>query len=447
MAEDINGADTAWVMISAALVLLMTPGLALFYGGMVRSKSVLNMIMMSFVTMGLVTVVWVLYGFSLAFGTDSGGGLIGNLADAGMSGALNSVTGAPGHEIPTLAFAMFQLTFAIITAALLSGAIADRAKFGTWVVFIVIWASIVYVPIAHWAFAAQGGSGGWIVDRLHALDFAGGTAVEITSGASSLALALVLGPRMGWGKDPMRPHNLPLVLLGAGLLWFGWFGFNAGSALTSGSLAATAMFNTQLATGAGALAWVAKERWRDGHATTLGVASGAVAGAVAITPACGFVTPLGALAIGTIAGFVCAWAVTVKFRLGYDDSLDVVGVHMVGGLLGMLLIGILAATAANPAGADGLLHGGGLDQLWRQGLASAVTLVYAFSVTWLLARGLQRIMGFRADPEEEIVGLDVVTHAESAYDLLGMSGGSMSGVSLASGAIGSHLPRRPTSGE
>jgi Amt family ammonium transporter len=358
-----------------------------------------------------------------------------------MGSALSSTVGATGHEIPTLAFAMFQLTFAIITAALLSGAIADRARFSTWVVFVIAWATLVYIPIAHWAFASQGGSGGWIVDRLHALDFAGGTAVEITSGASALALALVLGPRLGWGRDPMRPHSLPLVLLGAGLLWFGWFGFNAGSALTSGSLAATALFNTQLATAAGALSWVAKERWRDGHATTLGVASGAVAGAVAITPACGFVTPLGALLIGAIAGFVCAVAVTVKFRLGYDDSLDVVGVHMVGGLIGMLLIGVLATTAANIAGANGLVHGGGLDQLWRQAVASAVTLAYAFTVTWLLARGLQRLLGFRVEPEEEIAGLDVVTHAESAYDLLGVSGGAMAGVSLSSGPIsGLHRP-------
>lgn len=418
MTDSFNPADTVWVLVSAGLVLLMTPGLALFYGGMVRSKSVLNMIMMSFFTMGIVTLLWVLYGYSMAFGTDVGLGLVGGFSDLGLRSAITSFVGAPGHEIPELAFAMFQLTFAIITAALLSGAIADRTRFRAWGVFVAIWATLVYFPIAHWAFAGDG----WMIGRLHALDFAGGTAVEITSGASSLALALVLGPRLGWKKDPMRPHNLPLVLLGAGLLWFGWFGFNAGSALTATPLAATAMMNTQIATAMGALAWVATERVRDGHATTLGIASGAVAGAVAITPACGFVTPLGALLVGLIAGFVCSMAVGLKYRYGYDDSLDVVGVHMVGGLVGMILIGILATVLVNPGGADGLLAGGGLGQLWRQCVASAVTLAYAFGVTYLIARGVDRIVGFRLSPDEELAGVDVVTHAESAYDFVGSSG-------------------------
>lgn len=424
--NDFNAADTVWVLISAALVLLMTPGLALFYGGMVRAKSVLNMIMMSFACMGLVTVLWVLYGYSLAFGPDAGFGLVGDLSRVGLGGSLTSLVGAPGHQIPELAFVMFQLTFAIITAALLSGAIADRARFGSWVLFVGIWVTLVYFPIAHWAFASNGGHGGWIVDRLHALDFAGGTAVEITSGASSLALALVLGPRLGWGKEPMRPHNMPLVLLGAGLLWFGWFGFNAGSALTATPLTAAAMVNTQIATAVGALGWVATERVRDGHATTLGIASGAVAGAVAITPACGFVTPLGAILVGAAAGFICSVAVGLKYRLGYDDSLDVVGVHMVGGLVGMLLIGFLATTLVNAAGANGLIAGGGFTQLWRQFVACSATLAYAFTATWLIARLVSRFMDFRVPAEEEIAGVDVASHAESAYDLAA-AGGSLIG--------------------
>lgn len=424
--NDMNAADTVWVLVSAALVLLMTPGLALFYGGMVRAKSVLNMIMMSFVCMGLVTVLWVLYGYSLAFGPDVGFGLVGNLSRMGLGGSLTTFVGAPGHQIPELAFVMFQLTFAIITAALLSGAIADRTRFGSWLVFVGIWVTLVYFPIAHWAFASNGGNGGWIVDRLHALDFAGGTAVEITSGASSLALALVLGPRLGWGKDPMRPHNMPLVLLGAGLLWFGWFGFNAGSALTATPLAATAMLNTQIATAVGALGWVLTERVRDGHATTLGIASGAVAGAVAITPACGFVTPMGAIVVGAAAGLICSVAVGLKYKLGYDDSLDVVGVHMVGGLVGMLMIGFLATTLANASGANGLIAGGGFDQLWRQFVACAATLAYAFTATYLIARLVSRAMGFRLPPDEEIAGVDVAAHAESAYDLVA-AGGSLIG--------------------
>ncbi len=420
----INGADTAWVMVSGALVLLMTPGLAIFYAGMVRAKSALNMIMMSFVTMGLVTVIWVLYGYSMTFGPDVGLGLVGDLSKVGLTDAITSVVGSEGHQIPELAFAMFQLTFAIITTALVSGAIADRARFSAWVVFVPIWVTLVYFPIAHWAFASDDGNGGWIVDRLGALDFAGGTAVEITSGASALALALVVGRRLGWRKDPMRPHNLPLVLLGAGLLWFGWFGFNAGSALTASPLAAAALMNTQITTAVSALFWVATERVRDGHATTLGIASGAIAGAVAATPSCAFVTPLGAVVVGIAAGIVCSLAVGWKYRFGYDDSLDVVGVHMVGGLVGMLLLGFLATTLVNAAGADALLAGGGMDQMWRQLVASVATLVYAFVVTWVIARGVDRALGFRVLPEEEIAGVDVVAHAESAYDLV-PSGGSV----------------------
>jgi len=416
----INSGDTAWVLASAALVLFMTPGLAIFYGGMVRAKSALNMMMMSFAAIGVTTIIWVLYGYSLAFGK-SQGGFIGNLDHIGLSNTLDQVTGAEGHQIPVLAFAMFQLTFAIITVALLSGAIADRAKYGSWVIFVAVWITLVYIPVAHWAFAAQNGEGGWIIDKLKALDFAGGTVVEINSGAAALALALVLGKRDGFKKDPMRPHNLPLVLLGAGMLWFGWFGFNAGSALTAGSLAATAMINTQVCTAAAAMSWVAFEKKRDGKATTLGVASGAIAGAVAITPACGYLNPLGALVLGLIAGVASSWAVTRKYKFGYDDSLDVVGVHGVGGILGMLAIGLIATVTANAAGADGLFFGGGTTQLNRQVIAIVIVAVFSFTATWLIATFIQKTIGFRVYRDEELTGLDTTFHAESAYDITGNS--------------------------
>ena len=416
----INSGDTAWVLASAALVLFMTPGLAIFYGGMVRAKSALNMMMMSFAAIGVTTIIWVLYGYSLAFGK-SQGGFIGNLDHIGLSNTLDQVTGAEGHQIPVLAFAMFQLTFAIITVALLSGAIADRAKYGSWVIFVAVWITLVYIPVAHWAFAAQNGEGGWIIDKLKALDFAGGTVVEINSGAAALALALVLGKRDGFKKDPMRPHNLPLVLLGAGMLWFGWFGFNAGSALTAGSRAATAMINTQVCTAAAAMSWVAFEKKRDGKATTLGVASGAIAGAVAITPACGYLNPLGALVLGLIAGVASSWAVTRKYKFGYDDSLDVVGVHGVGGILGMLAIGLIATVTANAAGADGLFFGGGTTQLNRQVIAIVIVALFSFTATWLIATFIQKTIGFRVYRDEELTGLDTTFHAESAYDITGNS--------------------------
>jgi Amt family ammonium transporter len=316
---------------------------------------------------------------------------------------------------------MFQLTFAIITVALLSGAIADRAKYGSWVLFVGVWITLVYLPVAHWAFAAQNGEGGWIIDKLKALDFAGGTVVEINSGAAALALAIVLGKRDGFKRDPMRPHNMPLVLLGAGMLWFGWFGFNAGSALSAGSLAATAMINTQIATAAAAMTWVAYEKKRDGKATTLGVASGAVAGAVAITPACGYLNPLGALILGLIAGVVSAWAVTRKYKFGYDDSLDVVGVHGVGGILGMIAIGLLATVTANEAGANGLFFSGGTTQLNRQLIALVVVALFSFAATWLIATVIQKTIGFRVYRDDELTGLDTTFHAESAYDITGNS--------------------------
>jgi len=418
--QAINSGDTAWVLASGALVLFMTPGLAIFYGGMVRAKSALNMMMMSFAAIGMTTIIWVLYGYSLAFG-NSHGGVIGGFDHLGLAATLDQVTGPEGHQIPVLAFAMFQLTFAIITVALLSGAIADRAKFGSWVLFVGVWITLVYIPVAHWAFAAQGGTGGWIIDKLKALDFAGGTVVEINSGAAALALALVLGKREGFKRDPMRPHNMPLVLLGAGMLWFGWFGFNAGSALSAGSLAATAMINTQIATAAAAMTWIAYEKKRDGKATTLGVASGAVAGAVAITPACGYLNPLGALILGLIAGVVSAWAVTRKYKFGYDDSLDVVGVHGVGGILGMLAIGLIATVSANEAGANGLFFHGGTTQLGRQVVALVVVALFSFAATWLIATAIQKTIGFRVYRDDELNGLDTTFHAESAYDITGNS--------------------------
>ncbi|MEW2574061.1 ammonium transporter [Streptomyces sp. NPDC047070] len=412
VAASLDTGDTAWLLAATALVLLMTPGLALFYGGMVRTKSVLNMLMMSFVSIALVTVVWLAVGYSLVFGddhADSGvGALIGGLEHAGMAGlGPDSVQGT----VPTLLFATFQLTFAIITAALVSGAVADRTKFGAWLVFVPLWALLVYVPVAHWVW----GPGGWILEDLGALDFAGGLPVEIVSGASGLALCLVLGPRLGFKKDAMRPHNLPMVMLGAGLLWFGWFGFNAGSALGANGLAAAAFLNTLAAGCTGLLGWLFVEQRRDGHPTTLGSASGAVAGLVAITPSCGSVSLLGALVVGLAAGAVCSYAVGWKFRFDYDDSLDVVGVHLVGGVIGTLLIGVFA-TETMTDGAEGLLYGGGFGQLGRQLVAILAVGAYAFSMTYGVARLIDRVVGLRADEEHEQTGLDLTVHAETAYD-------------------------------
>ncbi len=408
------------MLASAALVLFMTPGLAIFYGGMVRAKSALNMMMMSFAAIGVTTMIWVLYGYSLTFGT-SQGGFIGNLSHIGLSNTLDQVVGAEGHQIPTLAFAMFQLTFAIITVALLSGAIADRAKYGSWVIFVAAWVTFVYIPVAHWAFASQSGSGGWIIDKLGALDFAGGTVVEINSGAAALALAIVLGKRDGFRRDPMRPHNMPLVLLGAGMLWFGWFGFNAGSALSAGSLAATAMINTQIASAAAAMSWITFEKFRDGKATTLGVASGAIAGAVVITPACGYVNPIGALILGLIAGVASSYAVSRKYKFGYDDSLDVVGVHGVSGIVGMIGIGLFATATVNATGKEGLFINGSPDLLIKQLIAIVAVAAFSFCTTWIIATVITRTIGFRVPREEELTGLDTTYHAESAYDITGNS--------------------------
>lgn len=403
---EIDPAATAWLLASTALVLLMTPGLAIFYGGMVRTTGVLNMIMMSFISIPLVTVAWLLVGYTLAFSEDAGGGLIGGLRHFGMLG----ITPSTAHgAVPELLFATFQLTFAIITAALVSGAIADRAKFAAWMLFVPLWAVAVYAVVAHWVW----GPGGWLAG-LGVLDYAGGLVVEIVSGSSALALALVLGPRIGFKQDAMRPHNLPFVLLGVGLLWFGWFGFNAGSALAANGTAAAIFLNTLVAGCLGMLGWLTVEQVRDGKPTTFGAASGVVAGLVAITPSCGTVNTLGAVVVGLAAGVVCSFAIGLKFRFGYDDSLDVVGVHFVGGVVGVLLIGFLA-TEVMTQGPQGLFYGGGLTQLGRQLLAAVVVAAYAFTMSYLLAKAIDRFMGFRLSPEDETTGVDFTQHAESAY--------------------------------
>jgi Amt family ammonium transporter len=428
------------MLASSALVLLMTPGLAFFYGGMVRSKSVLNMMMMSVSAMGVVGVLWVLYGYSEAFGNDTGSGLLGNPAEFfGLKGLFGGTyLASDGAQVaiplvgtlPATVFVAFQAMFAIITVALISGAVADRMRFVPWLVFAALWATIVYFPVAHWVFSFDGVTapvGGWIANRLAAIDFAGGTAVHINAGAAGLALALVLGKRRGWPREAMRPHNLPFVMLGAGLLWFGWFGFNAGSATAANGVAGVAFVNTMVATCAAMLGWLLVERIRDGRPTSLGAASGVVAGLVAITPSCSSVSPLGAIAVGAIAGAICALAVSLKYRFRFDDSLDVVAVHLIGGLVGTLLIGFLA-TAAAPAGVDGLFYGGGTDQLWRQAVAAGAVMLYSFVVTLILGLILKYTIGIRVDREAELSGIDEAEHAELGYELSGIQtlGGGMS---------------------
>ncbi|MEV8182865.1 ammonium transporter [Specibacter sp. NPDC078692] len=426
-----NTGDTAWVLISAALVLLMTPGLAFFYGGMTRAKAVLNMMMMSFGAIGVVAVLWVMFGYSAAFGTDLGGGLLGNpLEKLGLQGVLDTGDGAPlVGTIPEIVFVGFQAVFAIITVALITGAIADRAKFGAWMTFAAIWVTVVYFPVAHWVFSftedANGNpTGGWIGQGMGAIDFAGGTAVHINAGAAALALALILGRRKGFGKDPShRPHNLPFVMLGAGLLWFGWFGFNAGSALGANAVAGYAWINTLAAPAAAILGWLVVEKLRDGHATSLGAASGAVAGLVAITPACSALTPMWSIVLGLLAGAVCALAVGLKYRLGIDDSLDVVGVHLVGGLVGTLFIG-LAADPNSPAAGTGLFYGGGLELLGKQAIAAGAVMIYSFVIAYAIGWVINKTMGFRISSADEAAGVDVSVHAESAYDFGGRATGS-----------------------
>ncbi|NDE71622.1 MAG: ammonium transporter [Actinobacteria bacterium] len=422
----LSAGDTAWVLASSALVLLMTPGLAFFYGGMVRAKSALNMMMMSMITIGIVSILWVIYGFSLAFGYQGDSPWYGALSLSGLGSAVNELTNNGGiYPIPLLAFAAFQLMFAIITPALISGAIADRTKFISWGIFVTIWVSVVYFPVAHWVFAFGNKVGdtitgaGFLAAR-GVEDFAGGTAVHINAGAAGLALAIVLGKRIGWQRSPMRPHSLPLVLLGAGLLWFGWFGFNAGSALGANATAALALVNTQVATAAALVGWVITEKFRDGHPTSLGAASGAVAGLVAITPACAFVAPWAAVVIGLLAGVICALAVGMKYKFGFDDALDVVGVHLVGGIVGCLSIGFFGSKAVNSLGLDGLFYGGGFTLLGKQALGVLLVAGYSFFVTLILGFIIEKTIGFRVKVEDEQVGVDLSEHAESAYEMGGI---------------------------
>ena len=430
-AAALDSGDTSWLLVSTALVLLMAPGLALFYGGMVRSKSVLNMMMMSFGALAVVVVVWALVGYSVAFGDDVALGLFGDPFQHWGLGDLLDGSANGDSTVPMLLFAVFQGLFCVITAALVSGAVADRARFGAWMVFVAVWTVLVYAPVAHWVFDLDGDGdrGGWLLNDVGLVDYAGGTAVEVCSGASALALALVVGRRVGFGRDPMRPHNLTLVMLGAGLLWFGWFGFNAGSALAAGQDAAAILTATLMAGAAGTLGWLALERVRDGHATSLGAASGLVAGLVAITPSCGSVSPVGAMAVGAVAGAVCAVAIGLKYRFGYDDSLDVVGVHFVGGVVGTVAIAFLA-TAAAPTGVDGLLYGGGVDLFGPQLLGVGAVAAYAFVVSGMLGLAIDRLMGFRVDEEHEISGIDLVVHAENAYDLHATAGARSSGTGV-----------------
>ena len=417
----LNSGDTAWMLISTGLVTLMIPGLALFYGGMVRVKSVLNMMMMSFGALAIVFVLWIAYGFSMVFGDSVGGrGLIGDIGEFLFLNGLDNSSSLIG-TIPAVVFIAFQGIFAAITVALISGSIADRAKFGAWMVFAGIWATLVYFPVAHWVFAFDNfvaKTGGWIANDLGALDFAGGTAVHINAGAAGLALALILGKRIGFGRVAMRPHSLPLVMLGAALLWFGWFGFNAGSAVASNGTAGLALLNTIGATTAAVLAWLLVEKIRDGHATSLGAASGVVAGLVAITPACAAVNASGALIIGAVAGILCALSVGLKFKFGYDDSLDVVAVHLVGGIVGTVMIGFVGVEV-------GLFNGGGSEQLVKQLIGAGAVLAYSFIATLIIGKIVDATIGFRISGDQEVAGIDLAVHAERAYELSDNSQGSV----------------------
>jgi Amt family ammonium transporter len=407
-----SAGDTAWILVSSALVLLMTPGLAFFYGGMVRGKNVLGMLAQNFVTMGVVSVLWITGVFSLAFvGT---GKFIGNLHQFGLNHIWQQPTGFEALKIPPLVFVAFQLMFAIITPALITGGTADRLKFGSWTLFSAVWLILVYAPVAHWVFSPSG----WLF-KLGAEDFAGGTVVHANAGAAALA---VIGRRRGWPKERMRPHNVPFILLGAGLLWFGWFGFNAGSALAANTLSAYAFVNTNTATGAALLGWILTERIRDGHATTLGAASGAIAGLVAITPACGFVSPMASIVIGFAAGIICALATRLKYIFKFDDALDVVGVHLVGGVLGALLIGLFGTHMIN--GANGFFYKGGWTLMGHQVVAVTAVAVYSFVATYIIAQIINKTIGLRVTLDEEAAGLDLSQHAETAYESASYGGGS-----------------------
>jgi ammonium transporter, Amt family len=409
----IDTGATAWVLVSCALVLFMTPGLAFFYGGMVRSKNVLGMLMQNVFAMGLISVIWAVIGFSLAFGGDNK--WIGNfdflfLSDVANAPNLPGYVGDFALVIPPLAFVAYQMMFAVITPALITGATADRMKFSAYAILIGVWAIIVYPTVAHWVFSPNG----WLFGE-GALDFAGGAVVHINAGAAALAVVLVLGKRRGWQREAMPPHNLPFTVLGTGILWFGWFGFNAGSALGANGLAAQALINTQLAAASAMLAWLVVEKLLAGHATTLGAASGAVAGLVAITPCAGFVGGMAPIVIGLVAGVVCYLALRLKTKFGFDDSLDVIAVHLVGGLIGALLLGFFADKSVNSLGADGWFFGGGADLLGKQVLASVATLVFSFVVTYIVAVVINKTIGIRVSTEDELVGLDQSQHAETAY--------------------------------
>ncbi len=408
-----DSGSIAWMLTSSALVLFMTPGLALFYGGMVRAKNVLNMLMKNFISMGIITVIWVFIGYSIAFGGDAP--FIGDFSLAGLGALLeggNPIHGVAG--VPDTIIMVFQLMFAIITPALIAGAVAERIKFSAWVVFISLWSIIVYSPMAHWVWdftaTEDGVTGGFIASTIGAVDFAGGLVVHINAGAAALALILALGPRLGWRQTIIRPHNLPLTLLGTGILWFGWFGFNSGSALASNELAAWAFVNTHVAAAVAATVWALVEKLKTGSATTLGVASGAVAGLVAITPAAGFVTPMGALIIGVAAGAICYLALQIKFAFNFDDSLDVIAVHLVGGILGSLLLGFLASEQINTVA-------GGVDQFIKQLESVVIALVYSFGLSYILAMAIKMTIGLRVTEEEERRGLDITLHDEQAYAL------------------------------
>jgi len=419
----LNSGDTAWVLTCTALVLLMTPGLAFFYGGMVRVKSVLNMMMMSMITVGIVSLLWVIYGFEIAFGHKADSPWYGNLSFSGLGGVVNDFTNNGGvYPIPVLVFATFQLMFAIITPALISGAIADRAKFTAWAIFVAIWSTLVYFPVAHWVFAFGNKVGDTITGAGYLAgkgvqDFAGGTAVHINAGAAGLALAIVLGKRIGWRKESMRPHSLPLVMLGAALLWFGWFGFNAGSALAANGTAGLALINTQVAAAGAVLGWLLVEKVRNGHATSLGAASGVVSGLVAITPACAFVAPWAAVVIGLVAGAICALSVGIKYKLGVDDSLDVVAVHLVGGIWGSLSIGLFGTSAVNSVGLDGLFYGGGTELMIKQALGVGLVFAYSFVATLIIGYAIEKTIGFRVKKDAEVEGIDLYEHAETAYEM------------------------------
>ncbi len=403
-----NSGDTAWLLVSAAFVMLMTPGLALFYGGMVQRKNVLGTIMQSFIVIGLISIEWMLVGYSMAFGPDRGG-FIGDFSWFALIGVGKAPFAGYAATVPHQAFMIYQMMFAVITPALITGAFAERLKFSTYLVFTLLWAMLVYNPVAHWMW----GIGGWL-KNLGALDFAGGTVVHLTAGVSALAAALVVGRRKGYGREILAPHDLPMTVLGAGILWFGWFGFNAGSALAADGLSTSAFVATHMAAGAGTVSWMLVEWVHRGKPTVLGAATGCIAGLGTITPASGFVTPPAALGIGLVAGVVCYCAVMAKARLGYDDSLDVVGVHGVGGILGTLATGLFATIAVNPAGANGLLYGNPR-QLGIQALAVGTVLAYSFAMTYVLLKVLERTVGLRVTDEHEVSGLDLSQHGEAGY--------------------------------